>query len=55
MQDSVEVGSVIHTDGWLGYEPVGGKGYDHEVTFLKGKKTPLELMPRVHFLMSVTS
>ena len=54
IQDSVEAGSVIHTDGWLGYEPVGGKGYDHEVTVLKGnKKTPSELMPRVHRVISL--
>jgi transposase-like protein len=54
IQDSVEAGSVVHTDGWLGYEPVGGKGYDHEVTFLKGKKkTASELMPRVHRAISL--
>ena len=54
IQDSVEVGSVVHTDGWLGYEPMGGKGYDHEVTFLKGnRKTPSELMPRVHRVISL--
>ena len=54
VQDSVEPGSVIHTDGWLGYLPLESKGYEHEVTFLKGrKKTPLELMPRVHRLISL--
>jgi len=54
VQDSVEVGSVVHTDGWLGYEPLKGKGYDHEITFLKGKrKTPSELMPRVHHVISL--
>lgn len=54
IQASVEVGSVVHTDGWLGYEPLGNKGYDHEVTFLKGKKeTPSELMPRVHRVISL--
>jgi hypothetical protein len=53
-QDSVEPGSVVHTDGWLGYLPLEGKGYDHEVTFLKGKKkTPSELMPRVHRVISL--
>src|SRR3970040_2459269 len=26
VQDSVEPGSVVHTDGWLGYLPRGGKG-----------------------------
>ena len=54
IKDAVEAGSVVHTDGWLGYEPVRGKGYDHEVTFLKGKKkTPSELMPRVHRVISL--
>lgn len=54
VQDSVEVGSVVHTDGWLGYEPLKGKGYDHEITFLKGKrKAPSELMPRVHHVISL--
>ena len=38
VQDSVEPGSVIHTDGWLGYLPLESKGYEHEVTFLKGKE-----------------
>jgi len=54
VQDSVEVGSVVHTDGWLGYEPLKDKGYDHEITFLKGKrKTPSELLPRVHHVISL--
>jgi transposase-like protein len=54
VQDSVEPGSVIRTDGWLGYLPVESTGYQHEVTFLKGKKkTPSELMPRVHLAISL--
>jgi transposase-like protein len=54
VQDSVEPGSVIHTDGWLGYLPVESKGYQHEVTVLKGKKKPpSELMPRVHLAISL--
>jgi transposase-like protein len=54
VQHSVEGGSVVHTDGWLGYEPLKSKGYDHEITFLKGKrKTPSELMPRVHHVISL--
>ncbi len=54
VQGSVEVGSIVHTDGWLGYEPLKSKGYDHEVTFLKGnKQTPSELMPRVHRVISL--
>ena len=39
---------------WLGYLPLESKGYEHEVTFLKGKKkTPSELMPRVHLVISL--
>ena len=54
VQDSVEPGSVVHTDGWLGYLPLEGKGYGHDVTFLRGKKeTPSELMPRVHRVISL--
>jgi transposase-like protein len=54
VQDSVEPGSVIHTDGWLGYLPLKGKGYQHDITFLRGKKkTPSELMPRVHRVISL--
>jgi len=26
VEDSIERGSVIHTDGWLGYLPPEGKG-----------------------------
>jgi len=54
VSDSVEPGSIIHTDGWLGYLPLESKGYRHHVTFLKGKKkTPSELMPRVHRVISL--
>ena len=55
MQDRVAPGS--HTDGWLGYLPLESKGYTHhthQVTFLRGKKkTPSELMPRVHQVVSL--
>jgi transposase-like protein len=54
VQDSVELGSLIHTDGWLGYLPLENRGYEHEVTLLKGKKkTPSDLMPRVHRVISL--
>jgi transposase-like protein len=39
---SMEANSIVHTDGWLDYKPLGSKGYDYEVTFLEGKKeTPV--------------
>jgi transposase-like protein len=52
--DSVEPRSVVHTDGWLGYQPLEGKGYRHKITFLKGNsKTASELMPRVHLAVAL--
>jgi transposase-like protein len=54
IEDSVEPGSVIHTDGWLGYEPLEKKGYQHAVTYLRGQEeSPSELMPRVHLVVSL--
>src|SRR5215831_6622650 len=54
VQDSIEPGSVVHTDGWLGYLPLESIAYEHEITFLKGKKkAPSELMPRVHRVISL--
>ena len=54
VEEAVEPDSVVHTDGWLGYEPLESKGYRHEVTFLRGqKKSPSELLPRVHRVISL--
>jgi transposase-like protein len=54
IQDSVEPGSVVRTDGWLGYVPLEGNGYKHEIVFLKGgNKTASELMPRVHLAVAL--
>lgn len=33
--DSVELGSVVRTDGWLEYMPLNGKGYKHEIVYLE--------------------
>jgi hypothetical protein len=38
VRDSIEPGSVVHTDGWLGYLPLESKGYKHDVTFLRGTR-----------------
>ncbi len=54
IEDSVEPGSVVHPDDWLGYFPSEGKEYGHDITFRRGKKkTPSELMPRVHRVISL--
>jgi transposase-like protein len=54
VEESVEPGSVVHTDGWLGYEPLQASGYLHQVTFLRGQQqSPSELLPRVHRVISL--
>lgn len=54
IEEAVEPGSVVHTDGWIGYLPVERAGYHHRVTFLKGKKeSAAELLPRVHLVASL--
>jgi len=54
IENAVEPGSVVHTDGWLGYEPLEKKGYRHKITFLRGQeKSPSKLMPRVHRVVSL--
>lgn len=51
---SVEPGSVLHTDGWEGYNGLEVFGYKPKVTVLSGrKKWPHELMPRVHRVASL--
>jgi len=52
--ESIEVGSVVHTDGWLGYAPLEGYGYRHEVSFVEGQPASAsELLPRVHLVVSL--
>jgi transposase-like protein len=54
IQDCVEPGSTIHTDGWLGYSGLDNKGYLREITKLRGRsKDASELMPRVHRIASL--
>lgn len=49
VQDTIEPGSTIHTDGWQGYAGLEKKGYQREVTVLRGRtQEASQLMPRVH-------
>src|ERR1700681_1135846 len=41
VQEAIEPGSTVHTDGWLGYFPLEENGYAHQITFLRGKKVSL--------------
>jgi transposase-like protein len=54
VEESIEPGAVVHTDGWEGYTGLEEKGYHHEVTVLSGKEeTASELLPRVHLVVSL--
>lgn len=54
VEDAIEPGSLVHTDGWSGYDPLEGKGYRHRITFLKGRKeSASDLLPRVHLVASL--
>lgn len=49
VQDVVEPGSVIHTDGWSGYARLRSHGYTHEMTNVsRSEELAHELLPRVH-------
>ncbi len=54
MADCIEPGSVIHTDGWLGYAGLEKKGYQGEITKIaKRREEASPLMPRVHRVVSL--
>jgi transposase-like protein len=52
--ESIEPGSVVHTDGWEGYAGLEKKGYPHEVTILaRRKESASELLPGVHHVVGL--
>ena len=42
VNEAIAPGSIVHTDGFLGYDPLEGRGYVNEITFLKGKNKPAQ-------------
>jgi len=54
VEEAIEPGSVVHTDGWESYAGLKEKGYRHKVTILKRRRqSPSELLPRVHLVASL--
>ena len=54
VQDTVEQGATVHTDGWSAYNPLGSLGYQHEVTVLSSTGDPAHVsMPGVHRIASL--
>ena len=54
---NVEPGSRVITDGWVGYNGLAGRGYDHERRNQKAAarrgQDPGELLPAVHRVSSL--
>src|SRR5262249_23310188 len=49
VEDAVERGSTLHTDGWIRYDRLEKRGYRHRMKFLRrDPKSPSDLLPRVH-------
>ena len=36
--EAITPGSLIHTDGWVGYDRLEQSGYGHRITFVKGQR-----------------
>jgi len=55
VQDMIEPGSTVHTDGLASYRDLETLGYQHEVSVLLGeeKDAALRLLPRVHRVASL--
>jgi transposase-like protein/ribosomal protein L37AE/L43A len=54
VEEAIERGSTVHTDGWDGYERVKANGYRHRVSFLRGHpELGSERLPRVHRVVSL--
>ena len=52
--ESVEPGTLVHTDGWDGYVNLSSMGYLHAVSLLHhGRQTASEAMPRVHSVITL--
>jgi transposase-like protein len=54
VEESVEPGSTLHTDGWVGYTGLEPKGYKHEpIVIARHAESASDLLPRVHRVISL--
>jgi len=54
VQEAIEPGSTVLTDGWEGYDGLKGHGYTHKARVIRGSgKTASVLLPRVHRVASL--
>ena len=54
VREAITPGSLIHTDGWVGYHRLEPSGYGHRITVVKGQReSAADLLPRVHQVVSL--
>ena len=54
IEESIEPGSTVHTDGWFFYLPLRTAAYQHRISNQKGhSERASELLPRVHRVFSL--
>jgi transposase-like protein len=54
VKETIEPGSLVHTDGWHGYDGLKAAGYRHRVTLLRGREDlAMKCLPRVHRVASL--
>jgi len=54
VQETIEPGSTVRTDGWRGYDGLSALGYRHDRHPLRGdRKAASDLLPRVHRIVSL--
>jgi transposase-like protein/ribosomal protein L37AE/L43A len=54
VQAAIEPGSLVHTDGWHGYDGLKAAGYRHRITLLRGRDDlAVKCLPRVHRVVSL--
>ena len=54
VKEAIEPGSLVHTDGWHGYDRLKAAGYRHRVTLLRGRDDlASKCLPRVHRVVSL--
>jgi len=54
VEDAVEPGSLVKTDGWKGYARLETKGYRHRIVIVSRRdETAADLLPRVHRVVSL--
>jgi transposase-like protein/ribosomal protein L37AE/L43A len=54
IESNIVPGSTVHTDGWQGYAGIAQKGYDHEVSLIRGRpREASKLLPHVHRVVAL--